>query len=110
MDLKHVRHLREVMITDAQGKTETRMQYSSQNVSHFRPNFVEVPFEDQEKAHELYVKLGGKRNQGMKIGMTVVIPANKSIEALLRPKALKSKRTPSPAGEDSQVSRVEYQT
>jgi hypothetical protein len=74
MDLKNVRHLREILITDGQGKTTSTMQYSSQNVSHFRPNFVEVPPNDQTRARELYVRLGGKRGEGLKLGVTVVIP------------------------------------
>jgi hypothetical protein len=74
MDLKNVRHLREILITNAHGKTISTMQYSSQNVSHFRPNFAEVPVNDQMGARELYLKMGGRRREGVKIGMTVVIP------------------------------------
>ena len=73
MDLKNVRHLREILVTDVRGKTISTMQYSSQNVSHFRPSFVEVPTDDQAQARELYLKLGGRRREGMRIGMTVVV-------------------------------------
>ncbi len=73
MDLKNVRHLREVLITNERGKTVSTMQYSSQNASHFRPNFVSVPPADQARARELYQKLGGMRRQGVRIGMTVTI-------------------------------------
>ena len=74
MDLKNVRHLREILITDVRGKLTSMMQYSSQNASHFRPNFVVVPLDDQARARELYLKLGGRRREGMQIGMTVIIP------------------------------------
>ena len=74
MDFKNVHHLREIVVTDAQGKTTGTMQYSSQNASHFRPNFVEVPFRDQTRARELYLKWGGKRRVEMRIGMPVIIP------------------------------------
>jgi hypothetical protein len=74
VDLKNVRHLREILITDARGKATSMMQYSSQNVSHFRPNFVEVPLDDQARARELYLRWGGRRREGMRIGMTVIIP------------------------------------
>jgi hypothetical protein len=74
MDFKNVRHLREVLVTDAQGKTKSMMQYSSQNTSHFRPNFVNVPPGDQTRAHALYLKWGGIRRGDAKIGITVVIP------------------------------------
>ncbi len=74
MDLKNVRHLREVLVTEAQAKMTSIMRYSSQNATHFRPNFVEVPFNDQTHARELYFKWGGGRREGMRIGMTVIIP------------------------------------
>ncbi len=74
MDLKNVRHLREILITDARGETTSIMQYSSQTVSHFRPNFAEVPLDDQARARDLYLKWGGRRREGMKFGMTVIIP------------------------------------
>jgi hypothetical protein len=83
MDLKNVRHLREVLVTDAHGKTTITMQYSSQNATHFRPNFVEVPFDDQTRARELYLKWGGGRREGMKIGMTVIIPDRREGERKL---------------------------
>ncbi len=74
MDLKNVRHLREILITDARGKATGMMQYSSQNASHFRPNFVEVPLDDQARARELYLRWGGRHREGMRFGMTVIIP------------------------------------
>jgi hypothetical protein len=74
MNFRNVRHLREVLVTDAHGRTSSKMQYSSQNTSHFRPNFVEVPFDDQARARELYIKWGGIRRPEMKIGLTVTIP------------------------------------
>lgn len=73
MDFKNVHHLREILLTDAEGKAVSRMQYSSQNISHFRPNFVEVPFKDQPLARELYVRLGGRRREGLRIGMEVIL-------------------------------------
>lgn len=74
MDFKNVRHLREILITDAEGKVTSTMQYSSQNASHFRPKFAEVPFHDQTRARELYVRWGGIRREGWTIGRTVILP------------------------------------
>jgi hypothetical protein len=74
MDFKNVHHLREVLVTDAQGKPTGTMQYSSQNASHFRPNFLEVPWADQELARKLYLRWGGRRREGIKFGMTAIIP------------------------------------
>jgi hypothetical protein len=74
MDFKNVRHLREILVTDAHGKATGKMQYSSQNASHFRPNFVDVPPNDQARAHALYLKWGGIRRADVRIGIAVVIP------------------------------------
>lgn len=74
MDFKNVRHLREILITGGQCRPISRMQYSSQNASHVRPNFLDVPVDDQASARALYLRWGGHRREGMKIGMTVVIP------------------------------------
>lgn len=85
MDFRNVRHLREVLVTDAHGRTSSKMQYSSQNASHFRPNFVEVPFGDQARARELYLKWGGRRRPDMKIGLAVTIPNRAGEKASLMP-------------------------
>jgi hypothetical protein len=74
VDLKNVRHLREILVTDDWGEATSIMQYSSQNASHFRPNFTDVPSEDQARARELYLRWGGSRREGAKIGMSVTIP------------------------------------
>lgn len=73
MDFKNVHHLREILITDAQGATTSAMQYSTQQISRFRPDFVQVPFQDQALARELYIRFGGKRREGVRIGMQVIL-------------------------------------
>ena len=83
MDFKNVHHLREVLVTDAYGKTSSLMQYSSQSLSHFRPKFVEVPFNDQMFARELYVRLGGRRPKNLRIGMSVILDLSRMPEASL---------------------------
>lgn len=72
MDFRNVHHLREILVTDAYGKTASAMQYSTQQISRFRPKFVEVPFKDQKLARELYLRLGGKRREGSRIGVDVI--------------------------------------
>jgi hypothetical protein len=74
MDFRNVHHLREILVTDAQGKTTITMQYSYQNASHFRPNFLDVPLVDQARARKLYLRWGGGRREGIQIGMTAIIP------------------------------------
>jgi hypothetical protein len=73
MNFGNVHHLREILVTDTQGKTTSMMQYSSQSISRFRPHFVPVPFKDQMIARELYARSGGRRREGMKIGMEVIL-------------------------------------
>lgn len=72
MDFRNVHHLREILVTDAYGKTMSAMQYSTQQISRFRPNFVQVPFKDQGLARELYLRLGGRRREGNRIGADVI--------------------------------------
>lgn len=73
MDFSNVRHLREILVTDANGVTTDTMQYSSQNISRFRPDFVPVPFKDQTTARELYLRSGGRRREGTRIGSEVLL-------------------------------------
>lgn len=84
MDFKNVRHLREILTTDAEGVTTSTMQYSSQNASHFRPKFTAVPFQDQARARELYLRWGGKRPEGWQIGITVSLPNRTGLAGLGR--------------------------
>ncbi len=73
MNFINVHHLREVLVTDAPGKTRSIMQYSTQSTARFRPSFVQVPFKDQAVARELYARLGGRRREGARIGMEILV-------------------------------------
>lgn len=73
MDFRNVLHLREVLVTDAYAKTTGVMQYSTQKISRFRPDFSDVPFKHQDRARELYQRCGGRRLEGMRIGTAVIL-------------------------------------
>lgn len=73
MDFKNVRHLREILVSDEHGVTSSAMQYSTQRISRFRPDFVAVPYKDQKMARELYLRLGGTRREGMRFGSAVIL-------------------------------------
>lgn len=73
INFKNVHHLREVLVIDDQGKVTSAMQYSTQKISRFRPDFAEVPFSDQAMARELYKQAGGHRRDGMRIGLEVIL-------------------------------------
>jgi len=73
MNLQNIHHLREVLVTDAYGKTTSIIQYSTQRLSVFRPTFVPIPLKDQAAARELYARLGGHRREGMRIGSQITV-------------------------------------
>lgn len=73
MDFRNVHHLREILVTDANGKESSAMQYSTQPMSRFRPSYSPVPFKDQRLARELYVRLGGRRRAGRTLGVEVIL-------------------------------------
>ena len=68
-----VHHLREVLVRDWRGDTVSTMQYSFDNASYLRPTFMEVPFQHQERARQLYSDYGGRRRPEDVIGPTVII-------------------------------------
>ncbi len=74
MNLKQVHHLREVLVRDWKGNTVSSMEYSFDNAAYLEPHFTEVPFDYQERARELYLNYGGRWNEEVKTGTTVVIP------------------------------------
>jgi hypothetical protein len=73
MDFRNVHHLREILVTDTGGKETSTMQYSTQQISRFRPTYSPVPFNDQKLARELYLRLGGSRRQGRRVGAEVIL-------------------------------------
>lgn len=74
MDIKGIHFIREVLVTNWQGKPTPLMQFSYANASFLDPPFQEVPSTDQEQVRELYLELGGRRLENERIGSTVVIP------------------------------------
>ncbi len=85
MDFKNVHHLREILVTDIYGTTTGAMEYSTEQISRFRPSFVPVPFKDQPLAQDLYLRLGGKRRDGMRIGTQVILEFSE-LDTLPKPK------------------------
>ena len=73
MDFRNVHHLREISVTDTNGKETSAMQYSTQQLSRFRPSYSPVPFKNQRLARELYLRLGGRRRPGSRIGAEVIL-------------------------------------
>ena len=74
MAVKKIHHLREILVTDAWGKTTSTMQYSFDNASYLQPVFFEVPFNEQVQARELYAEHGGRRAEEIRIGPIIIIP------------------------------------
>jgi hypothetical protein len=82
MNIRDIHFIREILVTDLNGETPT-MQFSNDNASYLRPNFLPVPSVDQEQIRGLYMELGGSRSEGAQAGTTVVIP-NRSFWAGMR--------------------------
>jgi len=73
MDFRNVHHLREILVVNSVGKETATMQYSTQQISRFRPSYSPVPSKDQRLARELYARLGGRRRTGSRIGVEVIL-------------------------------------
>lgn len=83
MDIQAIHFIREVLVTNWQGKPTPQMQFSFANASFLDPAFQEVPSTDQEQVRELYLELGGRRLENERFGSTVIIP-NRSRRGFLR--------------------------
>lgn len=74
MNINKIHFIREILVTDYRNRETPTMQFSYDNASYLRPTFMFVPSVDQEKIRELYLELGGGRQEGRYSGSTIVIP------------------------------------
>lgn len=82
MNIRQIHFIREILVPDHRTGDVPTMQFSEDNASYLRPNFLSVPSADQQQIRELYHELGGSRPKGAQAGSTVVIP-NRSFWANL---------------------------
>ncbi len=74
MNINEMHFIREILVTDFQGKEVPTMQASEASTSSLHPQFQEVAFYDAEAVRTLYHELGGGRQEGARMGSTIVLP------------------------------------
>ena len=71
MYIDRIQFLREVLVTDRQGKAAGTMEFSYDSGVEQAPHFFGVPDDDLPQARALYLAWGGNRPEGSQIGTTV---------------------------------------
>lgn len=74
MNINEIHFIREILVTDFQGKVVPTMQTSDASTSSLHPIFQEVAFYDVDAVRALYHELGGSRGQDAPTGSTVILP------------------------------------
>lgn len=74
MDIKRVRYLREILVSDRQGNTTAVIEFSYDDRFVRRQRFFGVPDLEEAQARQLYIEWGGSRPEGYRIGSTVGRP------------------------------------
>jgi hypothetical protein len=74
MDNQRVRFLREILITDRNGKSTTTIEFSYDDRFVRKPRFFGVPYDEVVQARQLYLEWGGTRLEGQRRGTSVGRP------------------------------------
>ena len=74
MDIKRVSFLREILVSDRQGKTTSVIEFSYDDRFVRRQRFFGVPDLEEAQARQLYQEWGGSRAEGCRFGATVGRP------------------------------------
>jgi hypothetical protein len=74
MDNQRIRFLREILITDRNGKSTTTIEFSYDDRFVRKPHFFGVPDDEEAQARQLYLEWGGTRLEGQRRGTTVSHP------------------------------------
>ena len=78
MDIKLVRFLREVLISDRQGNITSVIEFSYDDRFVRRQRFFGVPDLEEAQARQLYLAWGGSRPEGCRFGATVGRPESRA--------------------------------
>lgn len=73
MEIKRIHFIREILITDYQGKPIPTMQFSEDNAEYLKPVFLMASPWDAVQLRQLYERLGGSRHDDGENGTTVII-------------------------------------
>jgi hypothetical protein len=74
MNAQRIRFLREILVTDRNGKSTNTMEFSYDDRFVRKPRFFGVPDDEEAQAHRLYLERGGTRLEGQRRGTTVSHP------------------------------------
>lgn len=74
MDIQRILFLREVVVTDGNGKTTIALEFSLDSGADRTPRFFGVPDDDLPQARLLNQQWGGSRPEGYRVGSTVPRP------------------------------------
>lgn len=74
MNIQRVRFLRELSVTDKEGKSTSMMEFSYDNPRDREPRFFVVPDNEQGQARQVYLEWGGIRSTEERRGTTVRKP------------------------------------
>jgi hypothetical protein len=74
MDKQRIRFLREILITDRNGKSTTTIEFSYDDRFVRKPRFFDIPIDEEAQARQLYLEWGGVRHEGQRLGTIVGHP------------------------------------
>ncbi len=74
MNAQRIRFLREILVTDRNGKSTNTMEFSYDDRFVRKPRFFGVPDDEEAQARQLYLEWGGTRLEGQRRGTTVSHP------------------------------------
>lgn len=81
MHIERIQFLREVLVTDREGKSASTMEFSYDSGNDRVPHFFGVPDDDVPQARELYLAWGGNRPEGYRTGTTVKGPPTPPVQS-----------------------------
>lgn len=71
MHINRIQFLRDILVTDRNGKATSTMEFSYDSGNERAPHFFGVPDDDIPQARALYLAWGGNRPKGYQVGSTV---------------------------------------
>ncbi len=74
MDIQQIRFLREIEVTDHEGRKTIQMEFSCDDGVQQTPHFFGIAEDDLSAAQSLYQAWGGSRPEGYRVGTTVRSP------------------------------------
>lgn len=74
MKMDNVHFIREMLVTDKNGRKVPTIQISYSKPFDVNPKFRDVAKREQKQAREIYKQMGGGRLKNWWVGLTIIIP------------------------------------